>query len=392
MRASWIIAIAVIVGVAACGDGTGPRRPLTLQFCSLVAVVAMQDGRGDWIAAGSGTTVTIPALPHIALAVAYPNNTGLTLYYVSAEEAANSFTCPQNGDPGNRTVNVSVRGLNANEFGMIHTPGNLHIHVPADFPLCCLPPRPADIVAWTQRELPNGFPSLERMIIRRDQFPENNTTLPVLDFASAEAFTPVATTLTLSGAPSGTPIFAQNDFISADTIFALTSVDSSSTGSLTVRGVPADKLEADDKHILRVDGGNRNVTVVYHAPTDRTVTFGPAMTRPTFSLADTRLHVQLPVQPEYSAQFNLTVFDDAGHTFSITASRAYLDGSASSWMFTIPDLSHIMGFGTRQPTGGFTFSAYVSSMPWTSRTLEARAGDVFRTASSSGRQETLPIQ
>ena len=389
--ASGALGVAATAAVVACGDGFGPRREITLNFCGLTPAVAIQADDGRWVSVGSGSSVTFLAPSRLAMAIAYPVSNILVLYYATADEAIKQYSCAQDAGAGNnKTVNVSVRGLGANEFGMIATPGNLHMHVPADFPLCCLPAEPVDIVAWKQYEPATGLPSVPRMIIRRGQNPVDNTTLPVFDFASAEAFAPVARTLTLAAAPTGTPIFAQTDFFTASGISMMVSADSTSGTSLVHHAVPVDKLAADDMHVVRFGADFRDVTLFFHASADRTLTFGLPMIRPTLTSVDGRLQVDLPVQPDYDKLFSMWLYDDDNNTISIVASSAYLDGAAN-WSFRVPNLSHIPEFGTLGTvSGGLVYSAFVSSMPLAFRITDARDGDVFRTASVlGGRQDAL---
>jgi len=377
------------IAIAACGDGLGPRREITLTFCSPMAAVAVQNPSGAWVHVGSGTRVTFPALPRIAMAIAYPVSNAVSFYYASADEVVKTFSCPQDAGPStNKTVNVSLRGIGANEFAMIATPGNTHMHVPADFPLCCLPPQPVDVVAWKQYEPAGRLPTVPRIIIRRGLNPENNSTLPVFDFASAEAFAPVTRTLTLAAAPAGTPIYSQTDFFTASGVTMMVSADSTSSTSLAHHAVPADKMAADDMHVVRFGADFRDVIVFFHAAADRTVPFGPAMTPPILTTVNERLHVDVPRQPEYDKQLSLSAYADAGSTIQIIASSEYLDDGAGHWSFTFPDLSHIPEFGTTTSNfvGGFMYGAYVSSMPLTFRTPDAKDGDVFRIAHLFGQR------
>ena len=374
------LAIAATTVVVACGDGFGPRREITLNFCSPVAAVAVLADNGNWVRVGSGTRVTFPASPRVAIAIAYPVSNILILYYASAEEVVKEYSCPTDpGNPNFKTVNVSVRGLGANEFGMLAMPGGeTHVHLPADFPLCCLPLEPVDIVVWKQYEPTNAFPTVPRIIFRRALNPENNSTLPVFDFASAEAFTPATRTLTLIAAPPG-PIFAQTDFRLASGATLMVSADSTSGTSMVHHVVPAERMAADDMHVIRLGASSRDATLFFHTPSDRSLTFGPAMIQPTFTQVDSRLHVEVPIQPEYDKLFSLFLYDDANTTISLTASSEYLESGSAHWSFTVPDLSHIPEFGTLSTiSGGFVWSAYVTSMPLGFRTPEAQDGDFFR--------------
>lgn len=393
-RAVLVTLFALLATVACSGDPTAPRRRVTLRFCFDLKAVAVQNEGGDWRLVGSGRSVTFDATEKIGLAVAEENGSpplvSVFISYVTAEQAEKRFNCPTpGGDPGNVTVHASVAGLGANEYAGVASPGLNMLRVPATFDLCCLAPKPIDIIAWKELQSPGAvLPTIQSMIVRRDQNPPHGTTLAAFDFGSAEAFIPSTHMLTFAGAPAGAVIWAQTYLRTATNTEVWTSVDSTSGTTLSYRAVPERYLVASDLQYVLSSTGSRSMVSVFHAPADRTITFGAPLATPVFANAAgsaSRPHVEIPFQADYPAQVRFSIIASDGHVVDMHMTREFRGAARASWSLTAPDLGHIPEIGNSWwITGQYQWVAYASGQPLGWTVTDAHDGDSFATAHLTG--------
>jgi hypothetical protein len=120
-----------------------------------------------------------------------------------------------------------------------------------------------------------------KLILRRAINPPNGSTLPVLDYASAEAFDPVNAQITLTGT-GGANIEMATIFSTANGTYSPISLDLSSTATLrSYVGVPTSRLIAGDLHAIQAsDDRNRDVLAFRRDIAPWTVAFGPTIPHP----------------------------------------------------------------------------------------------------------------
>jgi hypothetical protein len=269
-----------------------------------------------------------------------------------------------------KTVNGSVAGLTTGtttqqsatvslgSAGTSVSPPNLN------FQLTDVPDGALDLIAGRQTITINTttftFTSvLDKLIIRRGVNAASNSTLPVLDFGSSEAFDPAQANLTIGNL--GTDVgFTLTSYFTATgsgtSGAALSTFPSPGSGPFKYYGVPANKQIAGDLHLaiafalpsLTATDQSRFGALFFKDPTDRTVTLGGAFPVPTITTAATAPYVRFRAQGSLPTEYNqfLSISytqGQAGRTASITASQNWLAG-ANSYDLSIPDFSGVAGW------------------------------------------------
>jgi len=213
----------------------------------------------------------------------------------------------------------------------------------------------------------------DAIVIRRSLDLPNGSTVATIDFASAEAFAPVTTTLSVSGLQASDIATLQNTFWSTTSTYASLQSDDASPASVTLYSVPADKLVAGDVHELFVDAYSQSGTVLtghsfasyFAAPGNRNEAVGPALSSPTLNTVTTapyaRMRGRLTSQPQYNTSVQFGFFQSpntgADRFTVISATAGYLGGTPTLWDVVIPDFSSTPGFDAawalipNEPTG-----------------------------------------
>ncbi len=190
----------------------------------------------------------------------------------------------------------------------------------------------------------------DRMILRRGLNIPSGSTIPALDFSATEAFSLVGATASIVGAAS--------DAVTMQTTFTTrtntTTLLNSSVGatSQTITGVPVSEMAPGDIHkifAVAVAGGSafRGAVSFFRVVSDRTLTFGPALSSPSISTVSAttpqRMRAQLGVQTEYAKSVTADFWqdDETGTQYRdvvVNMTAAYAGGAPSTWDVAIPDL------------------------------------------------------
>jgi hypothetical protein len=243
---------------------------------------------------------------------------------------------------------------------------------------------------------------LDKLIIRRGVNAANNSTLPVLDFGSSEAFDPAQANLTIGNL--GTDVgFTLTSYFTANgsgtTGAALSSFPAPGSGPFKYYGVPANKQVAGDLHVaiafaipsLTSSDQSRFAALYFKDPTDRTVTLGGAFPAPTITVAATTPYVRFRAQGALPTEYNqfLSISynqGQGGRSASISASQNWLAG-VNSYDLSIPDFTAVAGWDnnwglkagqqTQWSVTGYSFTgAFQTSLP--------TEGSTFKGGSRSG--------
>ena len=348
----------------------------TFAFCADQAPLwlAVQDGTGPWTrVAATGTNSYTFNLAADRGGVAYVTRSGasgptsLTVFYATAAElrgtgagGATEVACTLGG----KTVNGTVTGLSATESATIAFASSSAAMNAASaggaFQLRNVSSGPHDLIASRVATTITGsdFSTLvNRLIIRRGLNPADNSTIPVLDFAAAEAFAPATANLTIGnlGADQG---FASVGLTTANgTTASFFSSSPASTATRAYYGVPTAQLAAGDLHALTAlataAGGAtsvRTATLYSRTVTDRTVTLGAALNAPTASTVATapylRLRAQLAAQSEYN-RFGGVAYSQGSSASTQRGVSVFATGTyagTSGFDLTVPDLSAAAGW------------------------------------------------
>ena len=347
--------------LAACGGNGGPSDPssatdVEFAFCGgefAPSWVAVQDGAGAWTrlepVAGSTYQTTFTS-GRGGLAYVDGDGHNLVVNYGLAHELATSCATGAKHVSGT-TVNVGASGLASLALGSVRSSdaGNN----PGTFDLWHVPDGPQDLFA---ARFPSGslqFPA-DRLIIRRAQDIPPEGELATLDFGGAEAFEPVAASVSATGLNS--PLDAEvTSWWYGTQGRAIAMVMWSGAilqGATSYYVVPEERLEGDELSSLHVTtydaaGRYRSVVTFLRAPADRVVDMGPDLNRPELTrVAEApylRPRVLLVAQPSYGRVASAR-FYQVGLAVTVTMSSGYPGGTPARWNLELPDFSAVDGW------------------------------------------------
>lgn len=284
----------------------------------------------------------------------------LTVFYgTRAELNAEGTECPPGGA---KTVNGTVANVPILQFATVSL-GGVTAEVSGGqsaFQLLGVQDGALDLIAARGTPGPFGLSQvIDRLIIRRGLDQPNNSTLPVLDFGSAETFVPAQADITVANVGSDLSIVANSYFTANGTAAVLSTGVGITPGPLPYYGVPAGRQIAGDLHFAMVlaspfdDEEVENARLAglfFREATDRTVTLGASLSPPTNTVVATAPYVRVRAQGSVPAAYNKIVqvgWDQTTSTVlrlvSVGASSAYL-ANATTYDFTIPDFSATAGW------------------------------------------------
>ena len=216
MKTAGAFLLAVIL--SACSDAmtsTAPPPPpptaITVAYCAPYTPlwVAFQDGDGPWtraqptVAGGSTQFSYSFSSSRGAIATVIQGGLGLTSLAVldgtPQELTTVSLDSPRFCGSPLRTLHGTVAGLDTNELAVLQSGFITEdvVHAGEAFTLNQVLPGPRDILA-TRITRSNGMNVLSKMILRHGIDLPDGATLPVFDFATAEAFAPATANVTLN--------------------------------------------------------------------------------------------------------------------------------------------------------------------------------------------------
>jgi hypothetical protein len=365
-RVVTLWAAAATLGACGGGEQTAPvTTGIALHFCSSSTPMwlAYQDDAGAWkrsVPDASGIfRAAINNRGGIAL-VRRSSSTGIFTTYVeyatAAELTSEYSTCTQQAVTGSKSLQGSIAGLGASEAAQISL-GGVVSTVVTNFSMAGVADGPLDLVATRlpNRPLPFGPPT--GLIIRRALNLPTGSVMPVLDFSSAEAFTPASFDLTIGNLGSDA-VSVGVSFLTNNQTYATLFEDTAATvANRSYFGIPASQLIAGDLHDVQLIAGTSSSARFFetftHALTDQTLTLGPELAAPTITVADSapviRPRIQSLIQPEYNSLLEINYCQGGpcqlvDRIATVVMTAAYLGSSATSWDATVPDLSKVDGF------------------------------------------------
>lgn len=351
---------------------TGGTGNVVWRFCdgSTVPWFAVQDGNGAWTrVVGTNNTFSFN-LTNDRGGVAYVVASGTTasnfIYYGNRAEvtARGVQQCPS---ATAKTVNGTVAGVGTTDQAWISLGTRVTTVVPAagtSFSLKGVADGPHDLIAGRTTVAFNGTSvstSLAKVIVRRNQNPADNATLPVLDFGTSEAFTPSTATATISNLGADQSIVNILYTTSNGTIGSLYSDASFGGASRSFSGIPSAQQATGDLHLLSVSAlastaltdpiaaaTLRSTAIYFSTLGNQTVALGPALSTPTVTSASTapyaRLRAVLTRQTEYN-QYFMANFQQSGTTARTAQIEATVTWVGSgSFDVTVPDFSGVAGW------------------------------------------------
>ncbi len=370
-RGSWVLFLVAALG--ACSDGMLPLTPppppppttIAVAYCAGLEPtwVAFQDGDAPWTHAQPTPSGSNKTFRHefsadrgaiATLSGAGGNITVLSvLYGTPAELVTAGDTNPRDCGPAPaKTLLGTVAQLDVNETAFVSASFNSRVRVSVDrtFELKGLASGPRDLLAART----DGSDVITRLILRRDIDVPDSTTLPVLDFASAEAFAPAVANVSLNGlgaeaAASGTRLLTNHDELTLSLL-----IGSTTDVTRPYVALPESQLLANDLQILAASvsaattGSARSATLYFRSPTDRTLTLGAPLISPTFSTVASvpalRLRAHFVPQSDYDRSAFVSYQQGTTTFVVISMTAAYAALSETGYDLVIPDLSGAAGF------------------------------------------------
>lgn len=388
-----VLALLTMALAAACSDytsapraGGGPVPPSGTEvvFCSgsEPGWVAFQDGDGAWARAqpviGGGKVrfrqVFAGTRGAVAIVRVFSNLTMLSVQYGDpAELPSVGDTLPEDCNASRpETILGSVDGLDSNDVAVIGASSFRTTVFPEEgnrFTLGGLFEGPQDILASRSPRTDRG--TLTRMIYRHTPALADSATLPAFDFTSPESFAPAVANLTIMGLPpAGASASSSLRTASGEGLIAfLTSP--ATTITRPYYGVPAERLQTGDLHLLGVAAGSptlhgtRSATLYFRNPVDQTLTLGAAMSSPEISVIAAsptlRLRARFDTQSDYDRQTSITYRQSEGPIVTVSMTAAYASRVSTGYDLILPDLSTVTGFAaswTLRPREGVFWTAF----------------------------------
>jgi hypothetical protein len=385
-----------------CEHGTAPRpvEPVVLQFCAnaLPVWVAFQNEGAGWERGTIRPDGTLPldVTEHVAIATVHsPSGMVATnVRYTSATELKSKpfVQCSGTSVPGAKTVSGSVTGLTGGQNARV-VMAQQSAFATGSFTLSTLPEGVLDLVAHrVVFQQMNTF--TDRIILRRALDVSNGSTLPVIDFASGEAVSPVTNTVTLSGLTPGELGPVSHAFITANgTNTSFFSINAA-TQTLTSYSLPAALLTSGDRQLLRIERYTldpfvgRTTIVYYTVPSDMGIELGAPLATPaitTLSTSPLRFRVRMDRQADYSRSMSVA-FTQGGRQFSISVADDYYTTPPAVWEAAMVDFRGVDGW---QDTWEFVPGTAVNWSAQGFGLLEVSngvpvPGSIYRTAFISG--------
>jgi hypothetical protein len=361
------------------------------QFCPSVMPLwfAVQDGTGAWTRVtptnGSFSFNITSAKGGIAYV---QSGTGgsftLTILYGLKQELsdASAGLCANTTE---KTVNGSVAGLATSEGALVSLGGALAtLSANGNFVLNNVPDGNRDLIAAKTLTTFNGTGitlAVNKLIIRRNQNPANNSTMSAINFGAAEAFDPVQKNLTINNIGSDVASIVGGYITTNNPLTTFyTDANISSNGARVYFGVPAAQQAAGDLHLITVSALNLSGATVNYSrifgtyfkdAVDKTITLGPIPSTTTLTVLSSapyaRLRAQWTAQPEYNKYFNAAFSQavaGAARTVTIGATSGYVGGTSVD--LSIPDFTAVAGWDNNWgPKAGASTTWVATGMLWT---------------------------
>jgi hypothetical protein len=368
--------------------GPPPTGNATWTFCFANAPIwfAVQDGLATWARVTPGAnsdykfSINSPT-GGVAYVTSINGSFVLNIVYgTQAELVAQGTTLCPGGLT--KTLSGTVGGLDAGDVATIALGGvSATASGNTSYILNTVPGGVQDLIASDATIAGTSFATqVKKIILRRNQNPANNASLPVLDFSASEAFAPASATLTLANGGA--------DVLSSTALYFTTngaagafSTDASSNATRTYYGVPSAQQATGDLHaataiasVVNFFGVSqvRSVSAYFKDVANKTLTFGPVPSSVTVAAAATtpvvRLRAQWSVQSEYNKFFLVSYSQAVGattRTVTIRTTATYLGGNPTAIDQTMPDLSAVSGWDNNWGFRAGTVTNYTaSSVGW----------------------------
>lgn len=366
-----------LLALSACSGGDGPTAPKTtsvrLNICPYGLTWAAYRNEGAaWVKVdvGSNGEITFDATDKVSFAYVLA---GGSVAYTQVFNTTTAELLAVNDMPctsvyGIRSLTGSVAGLTGGQTADLAAGYSLTTTnaTTTNWTLGQLPDVGAvDVVALRYATSTAGTP--DKVILRRGVVPgSGGVSIGALDFAGAEAMALESATMTLNNAGSDV-VYVQNYLLTANVTDTRIDVKYVTAAPYTASVVylPASLRIGTDRHeldVYAIAGSALRAIIQYNvAPTNRTLTFGPALAASTVSeIATTpyrRFSGTVASQTEYGSGVRLIVYQQPTPTslreVIVTTTAGYLGGMPATWTVEVPDF--VAGYNSNW---GLTSGAY----------------------------------
>ena len=357
----------------------------TWTFCPTApSWFAVQNGTGAWTqVVGTGGQFTFQVTADnvgVAWVILNQGNPQTNLRFAHKDELDGIGASLCNGT---KTVNGTVPGLSATNTAFMSLGGSSATVVGAaanpNFTFSNVRDGAIDLLATRTNLTINGqsvSTTLDRILLQRGLNPASGSSVNV-DFAGG--VTPVTPTVTATGLNGASALTTMIYLTSGTTGVLFTETSYSGAASRTFPAVPAAQQQDGDLHGLTLttqpDGANnvigayRSASIYFKDPTNRAVTFGPAIGATTFTTAASAPYLRPRVQYTRQSEYNRLwyVSYQQGDRNVVTQITDDYQGAADI-DYTLPDFSSVAGWDNQwglvagqQVTFGFVTSGWASA-------------------------------
>ncbi len=354
---------------------------ISFQFCADAAPVffAAQDNTGAWIAIQPDSSARFAFNITNKGAIAYVIGSGVsfttTVEYGTRDELRQEGAAACVNSSGTAVLTATAAGVAAGDISRaLIGQGSGANRGNGAFSILSVSLGIHDLLATVRpTQDDNYIPT--KFILRRNVTVAGSGPIPVLDFASSEAFTPATATVTVSNAGDEV-VGAVPTYYTANSGGRIPVQNGYFADAVTTRsyvGIPTAQQKAGDFNALGVGVSaqdmsyTRGVTTFFTAVANKTVSVGPVPNQPTISAVNTP-STSLPTaqwtgQHEYGQYFTAAFAQFPGNSATIFASSGY-EGDIGMVKIAMPDLSSVGGWSkaygltpgtlTRWNTGAFS--------------------------------------
>jgi len=244
------------------------------------------------------------------------------------------------------------------------------------------------------------------IIVRRGLNPPDGSTIPVLDFASAEAFALDSAHVTISNL-NGRSGGVRSSLVTSAGYGSDLGYAPTTNGVAPYSGIPTSHTAAGDRLIINATANDANGAEYIYQDfssdvTDHSVAVGPLMSTPSISILSSSpiilTQASVPSQPEYGDSFQFQLQQGSASSarfYQAVVSAAYLGGTPATWVLAQPawpassGYEPAWGISTSTPTSWSTFvTAYTGAL------IQQQGGPYYRGAYRTGTlsQGAAPIR
>jgi len=338
-----------------------PAGNVTFTFCSALETpiwFGYQNGSEQWTqVAGPGGVFNFPITSGkggVAWVTPWDGGSGFYIGMILGTQAElvelGSRWCQSTLSRKSHTGTVANVGTDWYNVSIGDASVEIHGGAGLTYQLRDVPAGPFDLVA-SKTTIPIGS-TTSTMILRRGiNYPAGGV-IPLLDFASGEAFLTTTMNATVENLGAEVYKFTQAYLTAGGTIGRFAHRDPK-VATTPYMVVPAAQAQAGDLYDIKVETSwqqdgtvNRMVVKSFDVPNDQTLTLGPALTPPSvFTLQAAPLYQVQVVstwQAEYANLFNGSFMQDT-RDGDFYATRGYL-GAGGTMDITTPDLRWVPGW------------------------------------------------